>query len=353
MGLIYGGPGIQNTLRGLPSNVFSLAAGNSTLIPAGSWAIGLGPYLQIQKFDPISTVWRPEGAGGDGTRFVNSDGVNWRVANVTGCVVAAEVTTAGSGYTSAPTVTDNGGSATYLAIVGGAVGTSPTIANGGSGYTYAPLIQIDAPPSPGVQATGTCTISSGAVNAITITNQGAGYTQAPTISIVNDPRDTTGSGAVITATLTGSGTVTAVLVTNNGTAVSSVPTLSFSGGGGTSAAATAIMCFTTTAYTVTSAGSGYVGNVLITGMGVRGTGSAAYTNPYIQGSFVRSRPAFYAGALSSTGVTTAGQTLYDGGMFPVVPTGYVAGYSGTTVTSAAQVSFTCGGVTDTFVMIGA
>ena len=355
MGLVYGGQGVVPSARGQNTTVISLPAASSQVIPAGSWGVGTGLYSDLQEFDPVTGIWRNIGNDSGTTfRWINSDGVNFRIANQTGQVVGALVTTAGAGYTSAPVITDNGGSATYQAVIGGAVNTSPTIANGGKNYTYAPSIQISAPPSPGVQATATCTISGGVINAITVVNQGAGYTSAPTFSVVNDPRDTTGQNGQITGTLTGAGTVTAVLVTNGGTAVTSVPALTFTGGGYTStAAATAIMCFTTTAYTVTSAGSGYVGNVLVTGLGGFPSTSPSYTNTYIQSLLVRQRPALYGGALSSTALTATGQTLYDGGIFPGVPTGYVSGYVGTSATSAAQASFSVGGVTDTVLLIAA
>ena len=352
MGLVYGGQGVVPSARGQATTVVSLSAGQVSIIPAGSWGVGTGLYSQLQEFDPVTGIWRNIGNDSGTTfRWINSDGVNFRIANQTGCVVGVLVTTAGAGYTSAPVVTDNGGTATYQAIIGGAVNTSVTIVNGGKNYTYPPQIVISAPGNPGVQATATCTISGGAVNAVTIVNQGAGYTSAPTFSVINDPRDTTGQNASLTGTLTGSGTVTAVVVTNHGTAVTSVPTLTFTGGGYTTqAAGTAIMCFTTTAYTVTSAGSGYVGNVLVTGLGGFPATSPSYTNTYIQSLLVRQRPASYGAGLSSTAVTTAGATLYDGGIFPGVPTGYVSGFS---TGSAAQVSFAVGGVTDTVLLIAA
>jgi hypothetical protein len=309
----------------------------------------------VQELDPVTGIWRNIGNDAGTTfRWVNSDGVNFRVANTTGQVVGALITACGAGYTSAPVITDNGGSATYQAVLGGAMSTSVTVANGGKNYTYAPIVQISTPASPGVQATATATISGGAVTAVTVVNQGAGYSSAPTVSFINDPRDTTGTGAVATAVTTGSGTITAVLVTNGGTAVTSVPTLTFTGGGyTTTAAATAIMCFTTTAYTVTSAGSGYVGSVMVEGLGGFPTTSPSYTNTYIQSLLVRQRPAVYGAALASTGITATGQTLYDGGIFPGVPTGYVSGYIGTSATSAAQVSFSVGGATDTVLLIAA
>ena len=349
MTVIFGAQGVQPTLRGQPSNVLTLSPGELYTIPAGTWNVLPGRYSGLQQLDPITGIWRGVGDVGHTTYlYINSDGNNYRLANLGGCVAAVDVTNAGSGYTTAPIITDNGGSATYQAIIGGALSTSVTVTNGGSSYVYAPTVFVSAPPPGGVQATATCTISAGAVNAVTVLNQGAGYTSPPTFTFINNINDTLGNGAAAVGLLTGSGTVTAVLVTNPGTAVSSVPTLTFSGGGGTGAAGTALMVFTTTAYTVTSAGSGYVGNVLVSGFGNRSATLSSYLNPAISTGLVRSRAAFYGAALSSTAVTTAGQTIYDGGIFSVVPTGYVSGFSNG---SAALVSFTVGGVNDTSVIL--
>lgn len=352
MGLVYGGQGVVPSARGQATTVMSLVAGQSEIIPAGSWGVGTGLYSSLQEFDPVTGIWRNIGNdSGTSFRWINSDGVNFRIANQTGCTVGALVTTAGAGYTSAPVITDSAGTATYSAVIGGAVNTTITISNGGKNYTYPPLIVISGPGNPGVQATATSTISAGAVNAVTVVNQGAGYTSAPTISVINDPRDTTGQNCTLTCVLTGSGTVTAVLVTNNGNPVTAVPTLTFTGGGYTSlAAATAICCFTVTAVTVTSAGSGYSGNVLITGLGGFPSTAPSYTNTYIQSLLVRQRPALIGAGLTSGAISTAGNTIYDGGIFPGVPTAYVSGFA---TGSAALAGFSVGGVTDTVLLIAA
>ena len=72
---------------------------------------------------------------------------------------------------------------------------SGTVTAGGSGYSSA-TVTFSAAPAGGITATGTATISGGAVSAIVITNPGNGYTAAPTITIGGD-----GSGATATATL--------------------------------------------------------------------------------------------------------------------------------------------------------
>lgn len=64
----------------------------------------------------------------------------------------------------------------------GSVGTI-TITSGGSGYSAAPTVTISAPnQTGGVQATATATITSGVVTAITITEPGTGYTSAPSVT---------------------------------------------------------------------------------------------------------------------------------------------------------------------------
>lgn len=362
MGLTYGGPGINSTLRGQPSNFYTLAAGTVQLIPAGPWYVRAGKYSIVQKLNQITNTWESYGDGGDASIFVQSDGVNWRVANLTGQVIGALVVNSGSGFTSAPAVTDNAStSATYLPIVGGAVNTSITVANGGSSYSniFLPGITFDAPPlGNGVPASAYCAVTSGAISSVTVTNQGAGYTNTPNVYVLRDPRDANGTGGVCTCTLTGAQSITAILVTASGSSVTTVPTIAFSGGGGSAATATALCLFTTTAYTVTSAGSGYLGNVLITGLNnppSEGTAStSSYTNAEIQTGLIRPRNAYYGAGLSSTGVTTASAITYDGGLFCNAATGYVAGgTSGTTANSAALVSFAYGGRTDAYHLIGA
>lgn len=67
---------------------------------------------------------------------------------------------------------------------------------------------------------------------------GSGYTSAPTVSFSGGA----GTGAAATANIdVVAGTVTGIEITNPGTGYTSAPTVSFSGGGGTSAAATAVL----------------------------------------------------------------------------------------------------------------
>ena len=347
-GLVFGAQGVQPSLRGQPTNVYALEAGQTMLIPPGNWGARPGRYSAVQQYDPIAGFWRAIGGSyptADHIK-VESDGVNWRFANQTGCAVGALITAAGSGYLSPPVLTPGSGNSVWQAIVGGAVSTAITITNGGTNYVYPPLVQVAAPPPLGLQATGYATISGGAVTGITVVDQGAGYTGgAPVITLVNDPRDTTGSGAAATCVLTGAQTVTGVICTDHGNPVTSLPTLTASGGSGTGATFVTIALFTVTAYTVVTAGSGYSGTVEVSFLGGFSATAPSYTNPTTQLNLVRTRKASLLAALSAGTLTATGQTVYDGGLYPGVPTGIVYG-AGQTSQTVGAVAATVGGVTD-------
>lgn len=321
MTTVIGAQGVYPTLRGQPSTAIALQAGGVRLIPAGTWNIGLDPFSCVQQYDPIQGQWCTIGGESSILHYVNSDGVNYRIANLVGCVVGGMVTTAGSSYTVASGVTfvPSAGGSTFTALIGGAVGTSPTVTNGGTNYQYNPLVFIDPPGygsgNNGLQATGYATISNGAVSSITIDNQGAGYITVPNIYIINDPRDTQGAGASATATLTGAGTVTGLLCTNPGTPLATLPTFTITSSVGSGAAATAIMVRTISAYTVTTSGSGYSGTVEITALGSGLSGSPALANPRYTTNLVRTRAATIIASISAGGITSSGQTVIDGGIY--------------------------------------
>jgi hypothetical protein len=353
----FGGSGQQPSGRGLVTNTIALAAGETYQLPTGG-AFGAKPgrYTSLQLFDPILQAWRNPGGGDTAatTDYVNQDGINWRLANQTGCAVGALITNAGSGYTSAPAVTASAGSSQWRAIVGGAISTTVTVSNGGSGYTYPPIVLISAPLQGGIQATATCAISGGAVSTVTVVDQGAGYTSAPTITFVNDYREllnagptavTAGFGASAVCTLTGSGTITGLICVDHGTPLTSVPTLSFSGGGGSSAAATAIMCWTITGVTVSAGGTGFTGPSDLWGLDAFPTAAAAYTNVTTQKNLVKIRRANILLPESAGAITATGLVIYDGGIYTSTPTPIIA-TNGALITATGTVTFTMGGVSD-------
>jgi len=354
MGL-FSGSGVLPSLKGVATNVINLQSGQVQLIsPAGWYMVNTGLYTTVQQYDPITGIWRNVGNGDHqgGVRYIYSDGVNYRLANQTGAVVGALLTAAGSGYTSAPTVSAGTTGSIWKAVVGGAVSTTVTVTNGGSNYTYPPIVQFAAPPAGGVQATGYATLSGSAVSSVTVTNQGAGYASAPTIVFINDPREgvngvTQGYNAAATCVLTGAGTVTALLCLDHGQGgQTSVPSISFAGGGGSGATATAIMNWSITAYAAGTAGAGLSGSIAqITAEDAFPTTAAAYTNTYTQSGLVKTRNANIKAPISSGGITATGAVIYDGGVYTSSPTPVVIP-TASVVTTAPVVTFTMGGQSD-------
>lgn len=319
--LAFGGPGIQS---GRSPITVALQPGQTFLLPAGTSALELGLYTKYQVYDGQTGVWRVAGDTGGASKWVQSDGINHRLANQSGCVVGATITSGGAGYTTAPVVTINSGGAKFTAVLGPVVNTI-TVVNGGTGYVYPPLVYVNPPPAGGVAASAYATISGSVVSSVTVTDQGAGYnTGVPLVTLVNDPRDTTGAGATAVATLTGTGTVAALLCTDMGTSsgistAGTLPTITLTGGGYTTiAAAVPIMAWSATSYSVLSAGLGYItGGTVFYSATTVASGTATYTNPTIQKNGVRARPC-NIGVQVSTGATTlvTGGTVYDGGVFP-------------------------------------
>jgi hypothetical protein len=363
---LYSGPGQIPTFKGVPTNKITLPSGGTYPIsPAGYWMIRTGLYSCIQQYDPITGTWVRIGGGvtAGGVEYIYSDGVNYRIANQTGAAVGALLTTAGSGYTSAPIVTASAGGSLWKTWIGGAVNTTVSVVSGGSGYTYPPIVFFSAPPpitsGGGIQATGYATISGGVVTAITVTNQGAGYPSAPMITLFNDPRETPniaiagsgvtantvtqGTGAAAVCTLTGAGTVTGIVCLDHGQGgLTSVPTLAFSSG---SAAATAIMNWTVTAATVGTGGATVVGAfVNATAEDNFPATASAYTNPDTQSKLVAIRKADVRYTVSAGSIATP-VVIYDGGIYTSQPTTMVVG-NVSAVTTPPVATFTMGGVTD-------
>ena len=155
-------------------------------------------------------------------------------------VASVLLTSGGTGYTSAPTVTLNGGGgtgATAVATVTGVVRTI-TVTNGGSGYSFVPNVIFSG--GGGTGAAATATVTNGRVTGITITNPGSGYTSPPAVSF----SDGTGVVTRAAATATITGAVNAINITAAGTNYTSAPIVTITGGGGTGAAATATLTLT-------------------------------------------------------------------------------------------------------------
>lgn len=347
-----------------PTNRINLAPGQAMAVPAGTWYINLGGYLIIQYLDPITGAWTVGSTGGQrsGQVYVKSDGFTCRVANMTGCVLGAYISSGGSAYVQASTtITVTGSSALMTPIVGGQQATL-SIVNAGAGYGVAPIVLLPAPQPAqtnqngigGIAAAGYATIASGTVSGFTFTNPGAGYAAAvPNQACLPSPFDPNLSTGITLGTLSfslaGSGSITGVITTNNGAPITPANVTLTVGGAGVTATLNAVVMQTITAATVLNPGVGYglgAGAVLAVG-GVPGTGTIT-NNPdalYLAW-FPRAVNIGLTPTNTSVSAGTAG-VVYDGGLFLGAPTSvWVSAGTVGTITTIGNVAFVMGSRSD-------
>jgi hypothetical protein len=153
---------------------------------------------------------------------------------------------------------------------GGTVTAITVTANGGS-YTSAPTWSATAPTTAGgVQATGTTVV--GASAALTINGGGTGYTAGDLLTVVGG---TNTQAAVITVGTVSAGVITSATVTTFGQ-YSVVPTSPVSVTGGTGSGATFTLTYFVRSCAIGNAGSGYVEQPTVSFSGGGGSGAAAY-----------------------------------------------------------------------------
>ncbi len=331
------------------TNRVCLAPGQQLPIARGDWYVTLGSYCVAEFLDPVSNTWTIAATAGwqGGVLFVQSDGFNWRVSNLLGCVVGAVVNNYGAGgYLQATTtIAVTGSTATLLPVIGGQLVVSGTfsvaVPTAGAGYGIAPIVYIPAPPPAtnnangvgGIQASGYVGITNGTVSGFTLTNPGAGYPTAPTPIVLPNPTDpniATGiTAAVLAVSLTGSGSVTGVLRTNPGAPITPANVTLTVSGAGTQATVAAVVLQTITLASVTGTGVGF--GTVAAGMTSVGGGwpTGTITNgPEFLGLAFRPRPAQVS--LAVTGAPTLGSiavqagSIIDGGLFASAPTAVVA-----------------------------
>lgn len=222
-----------------------VAAGDCLTIPAGQWIVSTPATVgAIQWFDGnVTGEWINFAAPAAFNQMIRSDGVNFRVANLSSSAFDGIVSAAGTNYVQATTtITAGTGNSTWVAVVGGAL--SAAITTAGAGYTKPPFLDIPEPPYPGRCATAHTVLTAGAVSSVVFGQVGAGYLVAPVCRVVPDPFDpalATGgitTPAVITLSLTGAGTLTAALLVNFGQPLTTEPTLTVSGAGSGATATT-------------------------------------------------------------------------------------------------------------------
>jgi hypothetical protein len=164
-----------------------------------------------------------------------SSGVN--ISNG-GTVTALTRTATGSAYTTIPSVAisapTTAGGVTATATVGSMVNLGGTVVSGGTGYTLNDVLTVVGGTSTGTAATLTVTgVSSGAVTTVSAANFGQ-YTALPT----NPVSVTGGTGSSATFNLSwGIGSNPSFNITAAGSGYVEQPTVTFSGGGGSGAAA--------------------------------------------------------------------------------------------------------------------
>jgi hypothetical protein len=213
----------------------------------GGSVSGSASYYSVVGSDTnISALFQSKGTGAIDLA-AGSSGVN--ISNG-GTVTAITRTAAGTGYTSVPTVnitapTTAGGVQAVITIPS-IVLASPSLSAGGTGYTVNDVLTLVGGTFT-IAATLTVTaVSGGVITAVSITNNGV-YTVAP--SIPASVTGGTGTGATFNASF---GINSNFSIGTAGSGYVEQPTVTFSGGGGSGAAAYATVGSGTTVKTIGS-----------------------------------------------------------------------------------------------------
>jgi FtsP/CotA-like multicopper oxidase with cupredoxin domain len=271
-------------------------------VPKEADAVGLVPNTVPHYYGPYGNyansplkmsdaVLEFVGGGGDGAAGVAT------VNPSTGAITSVDVSSGGSGYTSAPSVVVTsplaGGTGASLTTSIAKGVTDVTLTNPGTGYTAPPavtvngdgtgavidvfmsgyisnieiglpggsfvdpIVSIEPPTDPGgVQATATAVQNNGGISSITITNPGSGYATEPNVTVTDNVGD--GNAAAVRATVT-MDTISGLQILDTGrgytAATISIPAPNVAG---TQATATAVVSGAVTAINVLAGGTGYV-----------------------------------------------------------------------------------------------
>jgi hypothetical protein len=181
----------QITAAGFPISAPSGSGAKATAVVVGSvvqlnlsnagsgYTRGVVPTI---LFSPPPSP--PEGAGqianpATGYAIMVPDGVGSPTDKV-GSIV---LTNAGSGYSTAPTITFSSGNAAASATIQTSLVSKFTITNAGSGYTTDPLVTITGGGGTGATATAVADPNTGVVTSVNIITEGTGYTSVPDVTI--------------------------------------------------------------------------------------------------------------------------------------------------------------------------
>lgn len=190
---------------------------------------------------------------------------------------SVEITDAGSGYTSVPTVTAYGGSgsgSTFTATISDGSVVFVQLTNPGTGYEPGDEVQLlftGGGSDNGAELVAVLT--AGTVQSVEITNPGSGYTPG---TYALGFSGGAGTGAAGTYTVGSGGTVDSTVITSGGSGYTGTPTVAFSSGGGSGASGLAILSAgNVTSVTVVHRGSGFTTTPVLSFVGGGGTGAAA------------------------------------------------------------------------------
>ena len=115
----------------------------------------------------------------------------------------------------------------------------------------------------GITATASLSVATGGIREIFLNNDGSGFTGTPTVAISTSPTGQSGDNASAVAFTTTRASITSIekiLITNAGGGYVTPPSITFSGGGGTGAAATCSINTVSNSvvrFTMTQTGVGY------------------------------------------------------------------------------------------------
>jgi hypothetical protein len=171
---------------------------------------------------------------GDRAKFLTSEYIPVRFIATSstfdhnGVVSSLSIQSAGTGYTSAPTVTilgDGVGATATATVVAGGV-NSLTVTNGGEGYSFAlvsfsngggtgatataSLSSSDVPNPINIDVAANASVKNGSIEFVNVVSGGTGYSSSTTIAVEGD-----GSGLEVIPIIS-SGAITGVSVTNPG-----------------------------------------------------------------------------------------------------------------------------------------
>lgn len=205
----------------------------------------------------------------------------------TGTVIALNLLTTGEGYTSAPTVDITGGGATTNAtgtatISNGRV-TSLTLTSGGAGYDGSPITVTLTGGGATTPATASASFSGRGIGIVTLTAPGSNYTYAPTVTF-SAPQIPNGVRPTAVASFDpDTRQVTGINITSNGSGYTAAPTITLTAGSGATAQSF-ITGGQVISFNITSPGSNYAyPPTIVIGYSASGEGSGATATPVMSG----------------------------------------------------------------------